>query len=404
MGALKKPSFFFSVLVAAFIAIAGATAGNKIQDLISQGLSNGSSGVYVILIIGIMLLVLMMYRLIKLVEDLHAKNRLSVRYYSLSDPNGAERVYDESRKFIEEAKEDGSSSIIAVNSFIEMFAESESHQAEKERRAYFEAIEKKIGRVDYQRLLQLNYEHLEEDGLSRRIAPSYREHFINIIAKRDRSGSNRMISLDRVPAKYPTSFVVITNRNENSYLIWQVNEHVFVDNELTEAIKLRGVFLIVDPDEQIIKHFKSWFSEINNNGRKKAIEKDDLQIRTSTLSPINQKMMIKQTIQRFYQCVDDSNWNEVLKLFSPSISYKRGSRLISGHSALERFYKRERGIQTGKHQVEVTIAPPRAYVSGSFRGKLVAGGEWVDVEFEDIFEFENEKIVKRVTAFHGREI
>lgn len=400
MRRFRKSSFFSGVVVTTVLAVVGTTFLNKIQELISWFITPGGMWTVFLLLACMIIIIIMLQRIYLQVEELHSKSRLSVRYHSLSEPGGVESVYNESRKFIEEAEEDDYSSIKAVNSFVEMFKESESKEAELQKRRYFEAIERKIGRVDYHRLLQLDNEHLEEGKLSDRIADSYREHFIKILEKK--GTSKKQVALDQVPAKYPTSFVIIKNKHTN-YLIWQINEHVVIENEVTDAIKLRGVFLIVDPDKQIIQHFETWFKEIENTDRKRSISKEDLEKQESSSLNIESERVMKD-VQNYYRYVDEGNWDAVLTLFSTNIFYKRGSnKLIDGKPALEKFYKQERKIAEGNHVVKVTVSPPNVYVSGSFAGKLVSE-EYVEVDFVDVFKFEGRKIVKRVTAFHGQEI
>lgn len=403
MDKFRNPSFLFSVLTATFITIAGGTLWNKVQDVLSSKISSSDSPWLVIfLVFSMALLIIMMNRIVRLVEGLSAKNRLLVRYYSTND---LERVYDESQKIIEEAKEDGTAIILAVNSFTEMYEDSSQQKsvAEKARQSYFEAIEKKIGKVDYHRILQVNTEHIIEGELSHKIASSYETHFLNIVKKRDQGNSNKLIILDQVPAKYPTSFVIVSNKSNSSYLIWQINEHVVSKDSATDALKLKGVFLITDPDEQIIQHFKGWFSEISNSPRKKAVEKKDLVTQNSSISRFEQKKVIEEIVQTYYKKIDEEDFDTIICLFSDKIYYKRGSKIFNGRNELEQFYRNERLIQNGEHQIKITTSHPHVYVTGSFEGRL-RDGKMVKVDFEDSFKFQGDKIIKRITSFHGDEI
>lgn len=272
----NKPTFAFSIFTAAIYAIAGGTIWNIIQDQISRGVSEWQAWTLAFVILSFAIICFMIHYVVIQVDDLHKKNRISIRYYASDDPNGPERVYDESRKFIEEAKEDGTSQIIAVNSFVEIFQESDDSVAEKHRNAYFHAIENKVGKVDYHRIIQLNLSDPDVNQISKRIANNYKEHFATIIKKRDSNKFQRGIRLDRVNARYPITFVVIENKNDTSYLIWQINEHISLLNGVSDALRLKGVFLIVDPDQQIIKYFKSWFNQISNNETLQPIKLSEL--------------------------------------------------------------------------------------------------------------------------------
>jgi len=284
-----------------------------------------------------------------------------------------------------------------------MFEESQQLGSEQQRRSYFEAIENKIGKVNYHRILQVNTEHLVEGELSQKIVSSYEEHFLNIVKMRDKGSSSRPVLLDQVPAKYPVSFVIVSNHNDSSYLIWQVNEHVVSKAEPTDALKLRGVFLIADPDEQIIQYFKGWFSEISNSPMRKAVQQKDIVAQLNAKSRFEYKIFIESVIRSYYDGVDNDRFDEILDLFEDKIYYKRGSRVFSGRDEVQHFYKRERLIRDGKHHVKLTISPPNVYVSGHFEGSL-RDNRVVKVDFEDFFKFEGEKIIKRVTVFYDEEV
>jgi len=284
MERFTKPTFLFSVLTTAICAIAGGTIWNVIEDQISNGVAKSDNWVVAFIVLCFASIVLMVRYVVYQVDDLHKKSRISIRYYSSSDSNGAERVYSESRKFIEQAAEDGTGRIIAVNSFVELFQESDEPKAEDFRLAYFKTIEKKLGKVNYHRIMQLNYsQHFSNqnpsqthDQITKRIAKNYREHFTNIVKMRDTGKSQREIRIDSVNAKYPVAFVVIENKEDTSYLVWQINEHVNTDDGLSDAFKLTGVFLIEDPDQQIIRYFKAWFNQLANSDTLRPIQLADL--------------------------------------------------------------------------------------------------------------------------------
>lgn len=292
MERFAKPTFLFSVLTTAICAIAGGTIWNVIEEQISSGVAKSDNWVVAFMVLCFASIVLMVRYVVYQVDDLHKKSRISIQYYSSSDSNGAERVYSESRKFIEQAAEDGTGRIIAVNSFVELFHESDDSKAEEFRLAYFKAIEKKIGKVNYHRIMQLNYsKHFGNQNpdqssgqITKRIAKNYREHFINIVRKRDSGNSQYEIRLDSVNAKYPVAFVVIENKEDTSYLVWQINEHVSTDDGLSDAFKLTGVFLIEDPDQQIIRYFKSWFNQLANSDTLRPIQLADLDPKSSKTS------------------------------------------------------------------------------------------------------------------------
>jgi hypothetical protein len=285
MGKFTKPTFLFSVLTTAICAIAGGTIWNVIQEQISRGVVKSDTWVVAFIVLCFASIVLMIRYVVYQVDDLHRKNRIRIQYYSSSDLSGADRIYHEPRKLIEQIPEDGTSKIIAVNSFVEIFQESDDPKAEEFRSTYFRAIEKKLGKVDYHRILQLNYpiyqstqniNQIKNDVFTNRIAKNYKEHFAKIIEFRDSGKFQSEIRLDRVNAKYPMAFIIIENKEGTNYLLWQINEHINTSNGLSNAFKLTGVFLIEDPDQQIIRHFKAWFNQLINSDTLRPIQLTDL--------------------------------------------------------------------------------------------------------------------------------
>ena len=202
MGKFTKPDFLFSVLTTAICAIAGGTIWNVIQDQISRGVIESDAWVITFIVLCFTSIVLMIRYVVHQVDDLHRKNRIKIQYYSSSDLRGADRIYHEPRNLIEKIPEDGTSKIIAVNSFVEIFQESDDPEAERSRSAYFRAIEKKIGKIDYHRILQLNYstyqptQNINQTGdgvITNIIAKNYKEHFTKMIELRDSGKSKREI-------------------------------------------------------------------------------------------------------------------------------------------------------------------------------------------------------------------
>jgi hypothetical protein len=290
MEKFTKPTFLFSVLTTAICAIVGGTIWNVIQDQISHGVVKSDTWVVAFIVLCFSSIVLMIRYVVYQVDDLHRKNRIKIQYYSSSDLNGAERIYTESRKLIEQIPEDGTSKIIAVNSFVEIFQESDDPKAEEFRSSYFRAIEKKLNKIDYHRVLQLNYSTYQSiqnvnqatnDVIINRIAKNYKEHFTNVIKFRDSGNFQNEIRLDRVNARYPMAFIIIENKENTSYLLWQINEHIGTNNGLSNAFKLTGIFLIEDPDQQVTKHFKAWFNQLTNSDTLRPIQLTDLDAKLS---------------------------------------------------------------------------------------------------------------------------
>ncbi len=103
------------------------------------------------------------------------------------------------------------------------------------------------------------------------------------------------------------------------------------------------------------------------------------------------------TVRRYYRLIDAGEIDELIALFSPDVSYVRpGQNPIEGRDALERFYRSERPLEDGAHEVEaVLVDGSRVAVRGRFSGRQ--GGDPVSFGFADFHEFEGGQIARRYT-------
>jgi ketosteroid isomerase-like protein len=91
-------------------------------------------------------------------------------------------------------------------------------------------------------------------------------------------------------------------------------------------------------------------------------------------------------VQRYYRLVDEGDISGLIKLFEPTAEYHRpGYDVLSGHAELERFYREERVIETGRHVISRIISEDREVaVNGTFEGVLRSGDK-VAIRFADFF-------------------
>lgn len=231
-------------------------------------------------LIGLVLIVLvittgMLSNLYKSVSELKSRAGFSIAYYRL-DPGlqsserdrQASAMYSACIQVIESAQEDGNSSIFAVNSFVEIGGQPGDGQVEVESRRYLKALEKKLGRVSYHRIIQLadyDLNRLPEGSIGDLIAPNYREHYRAIVTAGGNSPGRRAAIVDAVPAKYPISFVVVQNLQDGEFggrLIWQMNEHVQRNAPHPDSVQITGVFIVTDPEGVMLRTFAEWFEEL----------------------------------------------------------------------------------------------------------------------------------------------
>lgn len=273
------------------LAVAGAVAWNFIEEQAPSLNAHGTSWdeLLAIVCLAAMVVVLATWRslattietmsekTIAEVEEISKRNRLGIDYLAASSVEDQDKVFDAARRIVDKAHESPSCTIYAVNSFTELFAESDSGEGLSKREEYYDAIVRKAQYAHYHRVVQLSHLHEEKLQLAHRIASHYHQHFMKMIDLRDDPNPRRTTTLEIVPAIYPTSFLLIDNGPEGSYLIWQMNEHVYDDGEAAPSnVKLSGVMLITDPDRVITPFFREWFNRLFVSPRKRQIVREML--------------------------------------------------------------------------------------------------------------------------------
>jgi uncharacterized protein len=110
-------------------------------------------------------------------------------------------------------------------------------------------------------------------------------------------------------------------------------------------------------------------------------------------------------VQRYYGLIDAGRVDEMLALFDVDATYIRGGTPpIRGMAALTEFYRRERIIDNGRHEILSLICQGDwVAVRGRFAGTLKSG-EAVDVQFADFHRVADGRIRERFTYFQDRSI
>jgi hypothetical protein len=225
----------------------------------------------------------LVYLILARIEELYLRSRLSIRYLPLpvGDSIAAEKVYREARRMVERANTKGECEIVAVNSFGPKFDDPDDIRAESAHDGYFKAFEERLGTVDYHRIVQ--YEGIDSTILRDYLSRSYERHFAAVVKYRDEhQASGRSTRLDCVPLRYPTSYAVVDNRGADAYLFWQLNECISRDNK--NVFRPRGFLIVADPERQLVRYFKEWFTTLANNPKLRAIAAEEIAAQTATSS------------------------------------------------------------------------------------------------------------------------
>ena len=99
--------------------------------------------------------------------------------------------------------------------------------------------------------------------------------------------------------------------------------------------------------------------------------------------------MIKAQMLQLIKVIDEENWDALDTLFTPDLTYEvPGREPIKGMEALQRYYRVERALSEGRHDIEGVLADGEYAVSwGRFRARAAAGQADIDVRFACLCQF-----------------
>ncbi|HEX6355793.1 nuclear transport factor 2 family protein [Actinophytocola sp.] len=107
-----------------------------------------------------------------------------------------------------------------------------------------------------------------------------------------------------------------------------------------------------------------------------------------------------ETVLRYYDLVDSGDVPGLVNLFTEDATYCRpGYDPLVGHGELERFYRQQRVIREGRHQVSTVVHEgAQVAVHGEFVGVLLDGRD-VHLRFADFFQMSPEGRFSRRDTF-----
>ncbi|CDK40448.1 uncharacterized protein BN903_58 [Halorubrum sp. AJ67] len=105
----------------------------------------------------------------------------------------------------------------------------------------------------------------------------------------------------------------------------------------------------------------------------------------------------------YYERVDADDYDGLLALFADDIVYDRpGQDSIEGIDALERFYREDRPLSDGEHEVlVVAVDGDTAAVRGTFGGRQ--GGERVAFGFADFHTVDADGLIAHRVTYTDRD-
>lgn len=265
--------------VAIFAAAVVAVIAEIVRNIIAGAAAISTSIVSILMLLALLLVFAQLDSLRTSVDQLSRKAGFSITYYPAGDQQKVSELHQAAKRVIERAPDNAE--IFAVNSYVEVFRESNDPTAEKIQRDYLRSYEARFKKLaKYHRLIQVKNGHSGEDqpNLGDRLAPAYLAHY-RAMAEYDEHHRSPKIKLWRVAARLPTSFVVVKNGNGGE-IIWQMNHR---DPALGEdAERIEGVFIVSDPDGLLVDNFIHWFLTLDAGERSPV---GTAQLRTADAGP-----------------------------------------------------------------------------------------------------------------------
>lgn len=262
--------------VAIFAAAVVAVIAEIVRNIIAGAAAISTSIVSILMLLALLLVFAQLDSLRTSVDRLSRKAGFSIIYYPAGSEQEVSALHLAAKQVIARAPENAQ--IFAVNSYVEVFRESNDPGAEGSQRDYLLSYETRFEKLSkYHRMIQVKNGHGAEDetNLGERLAPAYLAHY-RAMAEYAEHNRGSKVRLYRVPAVLPTSFVVVKN-GDGGEIIWQMNHQAPGPN--SDAERMEGVFIVSDPDGLLVPNFVEWFNTLNDSVNRNLV--GTAQLRTS---------------------------------------------------------------------------------------------------------------------------
>jgi ketosteroid isomerase-like protein len=105
-------------------------------------------------------------------------------------------------------------------------------------------------------------------------------------------------------------------------------------------------------------------------------------------------------LRELFSRIDASDWDALADLFHADVVYERpGYAPLAGLQRVLDFYRRERQVASGSHELErIVVQGDAAACWGRLRGTLKSGAR-ADIRFADVYVFADGKIKLRRSYF-----
>ncbi|WP_405084906.1 hypothetical protein [Microbispora sp. NBC_01389] len=274
---MRSPAFVIMLLM-----VHAASLGSSLIILVGSPLGAvGWTAVGLFAVSGLALVVALQHivrqlplGLVRLQEAVNSlangESLLKATYYKADRAEDVERLHRDAGEVIRMAPR--GAHIYAVNSYVEVFKASNEPRWAHIQRAYLSEFERRFGEVTYHRIIQSDGNGDRSPGhLAEQLAPAYLHHYRSIARHSSKWGAQRL-RVAEVRATLPTSFVLVKHEDGGS-IIWQIHKHAPRLRD-EDAVQIMGIFIITDPEGIFVRHFMSWFRDMDHQQLRTLTESD----------------------------------------------------------------------------------------------------------------------------------
>lgn len=111
----------------------------------------------------------------------------------------------------------------------------------------------------------------------------------------------------------------------------------------------------------------------------------------------------ERVVRSYYEYVDEGDYETMFDLFADDITYERpGQGAIEGTEAFRRFYREERPLADGDHELhDIVVGDDTVAVRGTFCGRQ--DGQQVELGFADLHVFNDERRISHRYTYTDRD-
>lgn len=116
---------------------------------------------------------------------------------------------------------------------------------------------------------------------------------------------------------------------------------------------------------------------------------------------VNSEIPSGRLVTELFDIIDHKRWHDLPTVLTEDCVIERpGSPVLEGRERIERFYRHERPIARGRHQIERVLGDAASAACwGTFSG-TTEEGQQIQARFAEAFVLRDGRIARRTTYLH----